>query len=68
MDILAQDDETFSRISRLMDMIEKYDKAIEKLSLGMIKPNEDERDAFILKYINDTGLSDKIIIKLKNEK
>jgi len=67
MDILAKDDETYFQLGRLFDMIDKYDKAIEKVSLGFIKPKPEERDEFILKYINDNGLTDKIIIVLKNE-
>lgn len=66
MDILALDDDTYEKIKRLLDFVDSYDKSISKISLGMIKPNEDERDEFILKYINDNGLTDKIIVVLKN--
>jgi len=67
MDILALDDETYKKIYELLEFVENYDKTIEKISLGFIKPKPEEREEFILKYINDMGLTDKIIVVLKNE-
>jgi hypothetical protein len=67
MDILALDDDTYEKIYKLLEFVDNYDKAIEKISLGFIKPKPEEREEFILKYINDNGLTDKIIIVLKNE-
>lgn len=67
MDILALDDDTYKKIYNLLEFVDNYDKSIEKISLGFIKPKPEEREEFILKYINDNGLTDKIIIVLKNE-
>jgi hypothetical protein len=67
MDIFALDDDTYEKIYKLLEFVDNYDKAIEKISLGFIKPKPEEREEFILKYINDNGLTDKIIIVLKNE-
>lgn len=67
MDILALDDDTYKKIYELLEFVDNYDKTIEKISFGFIKPKEEEREEFILKYINEMGLTDKIIIVLKNE-
>lgn len=67
MDIIALDDEAFEILSKVMDFVQDYDDKLFRITLGFIKPKENDREEFILKYINDNGLSDRFIVVLKDE-
>jgi hypothetical protein len=67
MDIIALDDEAYEIISKLMDFVQDYDDKIHRITMGFIKPKPDEREEFILKYINDNGLTDRVLIVVKSD-